>query len=60
MKCVGPDLSELLKMDHYSDENGNMAFTERFLLKRGICCARCRKTHPDPCFNIGDRTEHMT
>ena len=32
------DLTERLKIDRYPDENGNIVFTERFLINRGGCC----------------------
>jgi len=38
VKFTAPELPERLKTDRYTDEKGNTAWTERFLLKRGICC----------------------
>jgi len=32
------DLTERLKIDRYLDQNGNVVFTERFLINRGVCC----------------------
>ena len=32
------DLTERLRIDRYLDQNGNVVFTEKFLVKRGICC----------------------
>lgn len=32
-----------LEPDYYTDENGNLVFTEHFLRKRGFCCGNgCR------------------
>ncbi|HRN80575.1 MAG TPA: DUF5522 domain-containing protein [Ferruginibacter sp.] len=32
-----------LEVDYYTDENGNLVFTEHFLRKRGFCCGNgCR------------------
>ena len=32
------NLIERLKIDRYLDHNGNVVFTERFLINRGVCC----------------------
>ncbi|HRN92050.1 MAG TPA: DUF5522 domain-containing protein [Ferruginibacter sp.] len=32
-----------LEPDYYTDENGNLVFTEHFLRRRGFCCGNgCR------------------
>ena len=42
-------LLERLSKDHYTDANGNMIFTERFLLKQGCCCGNgCKHCPYDP------------
>ena len=32
------DYPERLKVDRYFDQNGNIIFTERFLIRNGFCC----------------------
>jgi hypothetical protein len=56
LKFAAPDLPERLKTDHYKDQNGNMALTERFLLKRGICCGLgCRHCPYTPKHQAGNK-----
>ena len=39
------DLSERLKTDRYTDQDGNIVFTEKFLIERKVCfglgCKHC-------------------
>lgn len=34
----GVAFPERMEMDHYTNEQGFMVFTERFHIKRGVCC----------------------
>ena len=37
------ELEERLKKDRYQDDQGNIVFTERFLIELGVCCGNgCR------------------
>ena len=55
MKFDAPDLSKRLKTDRYPDENDNMVLTEKFLLKRGICCGLgCRHCPYTPRHEAGN------
>ena len=46
------DLTERLRIDRYLDQNRNVVFTEKFLVKRGICCGLNMgvKSTLDSCF----------
>jgi hypothetical protein len=48
------DLGTRLKTDRYFDEDGNMVFTEKFLLRQGRCCGlRCRHCPYEPRHQAG-------
>ncbi len=50
------ELVERLKIDHYTDQNGNMVFTEKFLIKRGVCCGLgCRHCPYFPKHQTGNK-----
>jgi len=50
------DLTERLKMDRYLDPNGNVVFTERFLVQRGVCCGLgCTHCPYDPRHEAGNK-----
>ncbi|MBO1321049.1 DUF5522 domain-containing protein [Acanthopleuribacter pedis] len=50
------DLARRLEYDHYTNEQGYMVFTERFHVKRGICCGNgCRHCPFTPRHQKGGR-----
>lgn len=50
------NLAERLKIDRYPDQNGNMVFTERFLIGRKICCGlSCKHCPYSPKHKAGNK-----
>jgi len=50
------ELPERLKTNRYTDANGNLVFTERFLLRQGCCCGNgCCHCPYEPKHKTGER-----
>ena len=50
------DLIERIKIDYYMDQIGNIIFTERYHIKRGVCCGLgCRHCPFFPKYEGGNK-----
>ena len=50
------NLTERLKIDRYLDQNGNIVFTERFLIERKVCCGLgCKHCPYFPKHKVGNK-----